>query len=89
MTNLFEAFIDRYIGPLLDQIGTRDEVVETNGNVTEYRVIDKQSGKTIGRGVILVRDGIYVSKQLNEASTLRQQVMEKLAAKRGDSKKTL
>lgn len=80
VSNIFETLA----GTILDTIGTRDEIAESNGNITVYNVIDKQSGAIIGQGVMMIRDGMYVLKNLNESSTLRKQVMEKLNLKGGE-----
>lgn len=81
MTNIVETFL----GSILDSLGTSSEVVKSNGNITVYNIIDNESGKTIGQNVMMVRDGMYVSTRMDEPSTLRQQVMEKLGLKGGEN----
>ena len=82
---LIEALLNYTVGPLLDSLGTRDEVVNSNGNITVYNIVDRQTDLPIGHGVMMVRDGMYVSKKLDEPSTLRKQFMDKLGLKGGDN----
>ncbi len=74
MNKIMNKVIEAVIGPILDQLGTRTEVVESEGNITKYIIYDRATNERIGEGISLVRDGMFTQNIFDKKTVLRKSI---------------
>ncbi len=62
------------LGPSLDRVGSVRANEQTQGNVTCYDLLDRETGQIIGQGFFAVRDGVVGFDAFSETSSLRKKI---------------
>ena len=65
---------DGLVGPTLDWAGSVRANEQTQGNVTFYDLVDRETGQLIGSGFSAVRDGMAQFDTFFESSSLRKKI---------------